>query len=824
MKFSYDPNSPYLLTGVQDGQLVKDNRTEGVVVTYLSGTPYRVSSVTMPPATSGGSAHPTSFTYGPVLNGDVVTQTVLIDPRGTTTSSIPDDYKVWTDLNTAGLPIRIFGPYDANNPSLAPATRMVWDGYGNLRCSRSPAANAVAEAGKCEMTGDPFSFDFSTLNNALNTYYEYTTEAPYRLLMTTGPAPDPAGAGARPVTQYSYDDQITGLLELAYENKNLAGMAGSKTVDDTIAHDWGTGNGPGLSVANNFSVRWTGFLYTAPTHTYKFRLWSDDGVSLVIGNSQLMDCFGSTAQAYDYNCHLGGSGTPAEVKKYLKAGKKTPITIEYQEKTGSAHIDLRWDRGLNGSFYTVAGNDVLPQLGLLTSEITPLAATKAYTYKSGQVDYRARALPTSTTLSAAGQTSRTTSYTYDGYGRTLTEQDSTGTTTTAYWSDTSQKDCAQTLTDSTGAVTDYDCNLAGDDTSTTVHVRAKDAQPAQDRTTTKTYDGVGRVKTVTTSDGSVTRVVTNTYDDAGRLTQVADAAGGQTRTTAYDYYLNGLLWHETLPDPDGAGPLTSPVTVHEYDEMGNETRTTDARGKVWTKTFDAKNRVLTAKDPYLNTSTTSYDDMGLATGGMPGVATVTATPPSGAATVTGFDIPGNKASEKLGTLYPRTFEYDVAGNLTKATEPRNPSDPNQPDVWTSFAYNAFGEKTSSTTPRSPNNAVTSFAYDTAGRLSTITDANTKVTTYGYDGEGRVTSVTPPGLAQGETPWALHYDDAGERVRVIDPNNRVRDFTSDLLGRPITSVETRDQSHVYTTSFHYNGFSELTSVDDPRNTTLYFEYD
>src|SRR5439155_8917159 len=119
------------------------------------------------------------------------------------------------------------------------------------------------------------------------------------------------------------------------------------------------------------------------------------------------------------------------------------------------------------------------------------------------VDNRARALPVSTTLSAPNLTSRTTNYTYDGYGRVLTEQDAAGTTTTAYWADASNKDCAQTVTDPTGAATDYVCNLAGDITSTTVHVRAKDTQPAQDnRTTTTTYDDVGRVKTVTTSDGS----------------------------------------------------------------------------------------------------------------------------------------------------------------------------------------------------------------------------------------------------------------------------------------------------------------------------------
>src|SRR5207244_2906131 len=117
---------------------------------------------------------------------------------------------------------------------------------------------------------------------------------------------------------------------------------------------------------------------------------------------------------------------------------------------------------------------------------------------------------------------RTTDYTYDSYGRILTDHNFAGTITNVFKADTTLKDCLDTVTDRAGAVTTYDCDSAGDVTSETLAVAAKDLQPAQSRVTTKAYDGVGRLKSITTNDGTYTRTITNTYDNSGRLTRVDD--------------------------------------------------------------------------------------------------------------------------------------------------------------------------------------------------------------------------------------------------------------------------------------------------------------
>jgi RHS repeat-associated protein len=259
---------------------------------------------------------------------------------------------------------------------------------------------------------------------------------------------------------------------------------------------------------------------------------------------------------------------------------------------------------------------------------------------------------------------------------------------------------------------------------------------------------------------------------------------------------------------------------------------------VWTKVYDALNRVVSSSDPIAspNTSTTVtvYDDTGQDTGGTLGVPTNKVTDPSGVITLTALDLLGRKTSTKVGSPSPTTwlaattYEYDLAGNVTKVTDPTG--------VWTSSTYNAFSEVTKTTAPTGTNGAAkdTSYTYDTAGRLTLVQDANGKQTSYGYDAMGRITSVTPPDLGTGETAWAIVYDSAGERVKVTDPNGRTRSWTYDTLGRLSTYRETRNSGYtcprsgtnVCLTTYHYSPFGELTSVDDPRasNLTLNFVYD
>jgi YD repeat-containing protein len=549
--FAYDPTLTDMIKTVTD--------PEGGVVTFgYNATPRRLTSVTdgagyqtsvvygsipqgVPKAQVAnvtdagyGSADRTEFVYNGPYTGQVAAQAIVHDPRWNSPST---SFTTTTDINTAGLPIRISGP--GNNLGFLPVTSMVWDKNGNLICKRAPAANAV-DSTKCTAT--------DSNPDSMQTDYAYDTEAPYRELTETGPDPDGAGPLGRPVTSYAYDEGITGIFRQAYPNGSFTGIPQDERVTNTVNNAWGN-DGPFSSPEDHFSVRWTGRLYVSTVHTYQFKLYADDGSVLVVGKTVLDDCLQAT-QAYGYNC---GSG--AVVKKKLFPGYHD-LTVEYQEQTGTAHVELWWDSGTNGAtFSLVPTASLTPNLGLVTTKTDPLGTT---TYAYSDDIYQVRHLPSSVTRSNAQTTARTTSYTYDSYGRTLTEQNAAGTITNTYAADATLLDCLATMVDRANAETDHTCDPAGDVLTTTQVIAAVDQQPAQSRVTTKTYDKLGKLKTVQATDGVFTRTVTNTYDGSGRLTQSSDYSNGSTRLTTYDYDTHGRLWHQTLPDPDGGGAARLP--------------------------------------------------------------------------------------------------------------------------------------------------------------------------------------------------------------------------------------------------------------------------
>src|SRR5207302_1442677 len=137
--------------------------------------------------------------------------------------------------------------------------------------------------------------------------------------------------------------------------------------------------------------------------------------------------------------------------------------------------------------------------------------------------------------------------------------------------------CLVKTIDQASSETDYACDQLGDITSTTVVVPVQDTQPAQSRTTTTVYDNLGRVKKVVYPDSTYLQ---NIYDSAGWLTSVRDPA---SQITNYIPDARGNVITKTLPDPDGNGPLTSPVFTYQYDDLNDQTQMKDPVGQSTTK-------------------------------------------------------------------------------------------------------------------------------------------------------------------------------------------------------------------------------------------------
>ncbi len=103
-------------------------------------------------------------------------------------------------------------------------------------------------------------------------------------------------------------------------------------IDPQINFDWGSYAPIDGVVANdNFSVRWSGFLWAPVSGTYTFHTWTDDGSRLLINGQDIIDYWGT--------CCSDHSGTID-----LEAGKVYSIVLEYHEIGGGsgAHY-INWE-------------------------------------------------------------------------------------------------------------------------------------------------------------------------------------------------------------------------------------------------------------------------------------------------------------------------------------------------------------------------------------------------------------------------------------------------------------------------------------------------
>jgi large repetitive protein len=124
------------------------------------------------------------------------------------------------------------------------------------------------------------------------------------------------------------------------------------------------------------------------------------------------------------------------------------------------------------------------------------------------------------------------------------------------------------------------------------------------RITDNDYNTLGRLIKITFAKGTADEGVQQfEYDAAGNQTAIVDENGNRTGF-AYDA-LNGLT-RITEADPDGSGPLTSPITTFTYDAGGNLLGTIDPLGRTSRREYDVMNRLVKSIDALNQTATYSY--------------------------------------------------------------------------------------------------------------------------------------------------------------------------------------------------------------------------
>ncbi len=386
--------------------------------------------------------------------------------------------------------------------------------------------------------------------------------------------------------------------------------------------------------------------------------------------------------------------------------------------------------------------------------------------------------------------------------------------------------------------------------STGRHLRTLDALTGSVRFQF-TYDGAGRLVTITDGDNNVTTVG---HDGSGNPSGIV-APFGQLTALAVD--IDGYLSRVTNP----AGEAVKLVYKKTGTVRGLLATLTDPRGNVNRYTYDTLGRLVRDKNPiggvtnlmrsdiadghYNVTLTTSS---GLAT-------TYEVEELSGSETVRRIDLSGVRTEALIGLygLHQKTYADGAVMKLDKGPDPRFglavPIEKNQ--IFTTpgglIRTTTMGRTVSLTDSANPlslitqtdtvkvNNRTYTRVYDAASHTFTDTTPvgrklNTVINAKGrmiqadvagitpvqlaYDGRGRLAS-----LIQGDRAYTVTYNSQGYMSKLTDPMARSIRFTYDLAGR--VTRQTLPDGRIIRYSYDKKG--NMTSLTPPGRPAHAFTY-
>ena len=334
------------------------------------------------------------------------------------------------------------------------------------------------------------------------------------------------------------------------------------------------------------------------------------------------------------------------------------------------------------------------------------------------------------------------------------------------------------------------------------------------RTTSYTYDAAGDLARITLPDNSY---VSNTYDTAHRVTRITDALGNYANSTldassnvterALFLPTNSSTFDRTASFDALGRMLTdnSVVTGHSvayaYDANGNWRTVSDAAGNTATRVFDALNRLSTITDantPAHGVTAFAYDAHDRVT---------SVTDPNGNTTGFVYDGFGEVIQETSPDRGISKFWYDADGNRVGAVPANN--------VTTRYTYDALDRMLTTTYPDSTLDVA--YTYDQTGtgfgfgRLTSLTDASGSLSRT-YDERGNVLGENR--VTGGATLTTTYtYDPASRVASITYPSGAKVSYTRDAMGRvtAIPFTATSSDSSAVASSLSYEPFGPPTQI-------------
>jgi RHS repeat-associated protein len=452
--------------------------------------------------------------------------------------------------------------------------------------------------------------------------------------------------------------------------------------------------------------------------------------------------------------------------------------------------------------------------------------------------------------------------TYDIYGNLITVTDSLSNTTTYTYDNMNR---LKSVTDADGNVSSYRYDLngniisyidaLGNETRYTYDISGNNTSIIYPDTSkilyeydldnriikitypdgtyeTRTYDNVGNLIRKEESDGCF---IEYKYDSIGQLVYKEDYSGLCER---YEYYPNGNLYKTVYPDGsyilntyNNRWQLVSVTdnngngVSYTYDVKGNVTSVTDEEGHKSSYGYDKYSRLVSYTDPNGNKTAYSYDDND---------NLIKKTDALGQNVYMDYDALGRMVCaytyDKLGDKYEVGYGYDALGrvvyirdeegNVSKVSYDINGNVATTRDASgntiSSYEYDSMGRLKET---RDSSNLVTLYEYDVMGRLTkaiTSTADNTRTSAYTYDERGNlVTSVENYKMTS-----LASYDDRGNVISLTDPNGGVTGYTYDSMDR-ILSIKS---PMGYSSTYSYNAEGLLDSSTNANGQQTKYSYD
>ncbi|MEM8677819.1 MAG: RHS repeat-associated core domain-containing protein, partial [Planctomycetota bacterium] len=332
--------------------------------------------------------------------------------------------------------------------------------------------------------------------------------------------------------------------------------------------------------------------------------------------------------------------------------------------------------------------------------------------------------------------------------------------------------------------------------------------------------------------------------EAGLLRSVTDFAG---RRTDFGYFGNQLV-EVKLPDPDGAGPATAPVTTFRYDAAGRVVEVEDPRGHVTVSRFDARGLITggTHRDGASWTVRSTFAPVlvdptsGLGTAGSPAPAVRTSDLISQTIDARGYahesvtDHFGLSQSVVDPLQHRFGWTRDQLGRILERWEP-DPDGSAGPltELITAYQY-ADCANVSQTTYA--DHAQVRYRYNALSRPIPIIDELNRMTLLDYDG----VDLDGDGSADGPNRVA-HTQVLGDRDFILprhpdDPDDLITTYrySHDASGLPqgllLSETDPRGitTQHIYETDSAAHDFGwvieTVYAVGTQEEASVHFEYD